>query len=63
VRRVLECSLTVQSCNVCKQAFPSRTKLMDHVRDSGHALADGYILVDDPEPAVSPAKGKRKGKK
>jgi len=36
---------------------------MDHVRDSGHALADGYILVDDPEPAVSPAKGKRKGGK
>lgn len=27
-------------CNVCKQPFESRTKLFNHIRDMGHALAE-----------------------
>lgn len=41
-----------QQCNVCKESFGSRTKLFNHVKDSGHALA---------EPA--PEGGRSKGKK
>lgn len=30
--------ISPQRCNTCGASFPSRTKLMNHVRDSGHAL-------------------------
>lgn len=26
-----------QKCNICKQGFPSRTKLFDHIKLTGHA--------------------------
>jgi DnaJ homolog subfamily A member 5 len=40
-------------CNVCRETFPSRSKLFDHIKGTGHALASG------------PAKGsgKRRGKR
>lgn len=28
-------------CNVCSESFPSRSKLFQHINDTGHALADG----------------------
>jgi len=28
-----------QACNVCNESFNSRTKLFNHIRDTGHALA------------------------
>ncbi|KAI8912829.1 hypothetical protein EDD86DRAFT_117795 [Gorgonomyces haynaldii] len=28
-----------ERCNVCKQGFPSRTKLFEHIKSSGHARA------------------------
>ncbi|GAA5876208.1 hypothetical protein JCM3774_002326 [Rhodotorula dairenensis] len=28
-------------CNVCDESFPSRSKLFQHINDTGHALADG----------------------
>lgn len=30
-----------QKCNVCSESFPSRSKLFQHINDTGHALADG----------------------
>ena len=27
------------SCNTCRSGFPSKTKLFDHIRQTGHALA------------------------
>jgi len=29
-----------ETCNVCGEVFPSRTKLFAHIKDSGHALAE-----------------------
>ena len=42
-------------CNVCSQAFSSRTKLFDHIREQGHALKV--------EPVDDTQKGKKKKKK
>ena len=30
-----------QVCNVCSETFTSRTKLFQHIADTGHALAEG----------------------
>ena len=35
----------VQSCNVCSSPFPSRSKLFDHIKATGHALADGQDVL------------------
>lgn len=44
-----------QRCNVCSTDFPSRTKLFNHIKDSGHAQAVA---------AVDPGKGgKKRGKR
>ncbi|KDE07297.1 hypothetical protein MVLG_02517 [Microbotryum lychnidis-dioicae p1A1 Lamole] len=32
---------TEEKCHVCSVAFPSRTKLFDHIKVTGHALAEG----------------------
>ncbi|GAA6001196.1 hypothetical protein JCM5350_001001, partial [Sporobolomyces pararoseus] len=42
-------------CNVCQESFPSRSKLFNHINDTGHALAEGF----------SPSEGgkKKKGKR
>ncbi|KAI0059176.1 DnaJ-domain-containing protein [Artomyces pyxidatus] len=32
----------IQRCNVCAQAFDSKTKLFDHIKRTGHALADQH---------------------
>lgn len=34
-----------QSCNVCSSAFPSRSKMFDHIKATGHALADGQDVM------------------
>lgn len=34
----MEC-LIVQRCNVCQETFTSRTKLFNHIKDTGHAMA------------------------
>ncbi|GAA5964259.1 hypothetical protein JCM3765_002789 [Sporobolomyces pararoseus] len=34
------------SCNVCQESFPSRSKLFNHINDTGHALAEGFSLLD-----------------
>jgi hypothetical protein len=31
------CHSLEQKCNICKQGFPSRTKLFDHIKATGHA--------------------------
>ncbi|KAF8150557.1 DnaJ domain-containing protein [Crassisporium funariophilum] len=42
-------------CNVCKQGFPSKTKLFSHISETGHALA-----VDDDETMQRKGKKKRR---
>ncbi|KAM0751724.1 hypothetical protein T439DRAFT_379820, partial [Meredithblackwellia eburnea MCA 4105] len=42
-------------CNVCSTSFQSRTKLFNHIKDTGHALAEGI----DPE-VVGGKGGKKK---
>jgi DnaJ family protein A protein 5 len=39
VKGLEELSIDRFTCNVCEVEFVSRTKLFEHVRDSGHALA------------------------
>ncbi len=44
-------------CNVCGDSFPSRTKLFDHVKAEGHALAEPQAGKGGKK-----ASGKRKGR-
>ncbi|BGP43853.1 hypothetical protein JCM10449v2_007910 [Rhodotorula kratochvilovae] len=44
------------NCNVCGEAFASRTKLFQHISDTGHALAEGAA-------AGGGRGGKKKGKR
>ena len=37
--------ISSQSCNVCSAPFPSRSKLFDHIKATGHALADGQDVL------------------
>ncbi|GAA6006648.1 hypothetical protein JCM11491_003131 [Sporobolomyces phaffii] len=41
------------SCNVCSEVFASRSKLFNHINDTGHALAEGAA-------SVGPGSGKKK---
>ncbi|GAA6048777.1 hypothetical protein JCM3770_003961 [Rhodotorula araucariae] len=47
------------NCNVCGEAFPSRTKLFQHISDTGHALAEGAAAGG----AGGGRGGKKKGKR
>ncbi|KAF8322663.1 DnaJ-domain-containing protein [Clavulina sp. PMI_390] len=69
---------TIQRCNFCSKTFPSRSKLFEHIEESGHALAapssaqstgkkGGAKLTrdhrsDDSDDGITRRKGKRKGK-
>ena len=52
------------TCNVCKHEFPTRNKLFDHIKKTGHAikLLDARSKVNKAA-AGSGKKSKRKGKK
>lgn len=55
----------VEKCNVCGEGFDSRSKLFNHVREEGHALADSSLkdqVWEAQEQNVKGKKGKR-GKK
>jgi hypothetical protein len=39
IKGMEELSMDQFSCNVCEEVYNSRTKLFEHVRESGHALA------------------------
>ncbi|CAH1773659.1 unnamed protein product [Owenia fusiformis] len=50
------------NCNTCKRTFPSKSKLFQHLKQTGHALR----LDNEPAPvaeAPKTKKGKKKGKK
>eukprot|EP00002_Diphylleia_rotans_P002081 TRINITY_DN11287_c0_g1_i1.p1 TRINITY_DN11287_c0_g1~~TRINITY_DN11287_c0_g1_i1.p1 ORF type:complete len:690 (+),score=182.70 TRINITY_DN11287_c0_g1_i1:44-2113(+) len=47
-----------QSCRICGAEFNSRNALFAHVKETGHAIAEGYAGRSAP----ASAKGKRKGK-
>ena len=54
-------------CNVCKGRFPSRSKLFDHIKHTGHALYDPSNPASLPKGAKGSArdadgKGKKKKK-
>jgi hypothetical protein len=51
-------SIEVFTCNVCAVVYASRTKLFEHVRDSGHALAG-----ESDKASVGGKKSKSKGKR
>lgn len=55
-----EGSTNTQTCNVCKEKFESKTKLFNHIRDTGHALASPG--TGKPAGASTGKKGK-KGKR
>eukprot|EP00928_Gymnodinium_smaydae_P009504 TRINITY_DN1356_c0_g1_i1.p1 TRINITY_DN1356_c0_g1~~TRINITY_DN1356_c0_g1_i1.p1 ORF type:complete len:623 (-),score=150.68 TRINITY_DN1356_c0_g1_i1:53-1792(-) len=46
-------------CGVCKETFPSRSKLFQHIRDSGHAV----LKEAPPADSAATKSGKRKGKR
>ncbi|OBZ72262.1 DnaJ subfamily C member 21 [Grifola frondosa] len=52
-----EVKSSILRCNVCSSTFESRTKLFDHIRDSGHALADPNAT------SVNSDSHRKKGKK
>ncbi|ORZ30732.1 DnaJ domain-domain-containing protein [Catenaria anguillulae PL171] len=58
----LDGATTIHACNVCKQAFPSRSKLFDHVRDSGHALAKKFDGDEEDWDSIV-GRGKKSGKR
>ncbi|KAG8213198.1 hypothetical protein J3R82DRAFT_11663 [Butyriboletus roseoflavus] len=47
---------TTQVCNVCKKSFDSRTKLFNHIQETGHALAH-------PDDRASQTRKSKKGKR
>ena len=57
-----------QKCMVCKEAFPSRTKLFEHIKATGHAVplsVKQEAAREDAAAAVADSgkkKGRRKGK-
>ena len=55
----------VQICNVCKMKFQSRSKLFNHVRETGHALAapEPGGSATRSETDIPNAGGKRRGKR
>ncbi|KAF9474678.1 DnaJ-domain-containing protein [Pholiota conissans] len=50
---------TAQSCNVCSQSFPSKTKLFSHLSETGHASAV-VVSGDEDGPRSQKEKGKKK---
>lgn len=50
--------LRSQRCNVCSASFPSRSKLFTHIKETGHALAEGA-----PAGGKAPGMGKKKSKR
>jgi len=61
-----------KTCNVCAESFPSRTKLFDHIKDMGHALASPVLgqnggdmrkQTTSNQSGVGSRNQKRKGKK
>jgi len=61
-----------QTCNVCAESFTSRTKLFDHIKDTGHALASPVLgqnggdmgkQTTSNQSGVGSRNQKRKGKK
>ncbi|KAI9005922.1 hypothetical protein BC832DRAFT_620814 [Gaertneriomyces semiglobifer] len=48
------------TCNVCGEVFTSRTKLFDHVRREGHAIAVNTNEARSEDAAASSKKGKKK---
>ncbi|KDN53410.1 ChaC-domain-containing protein [Tilletiaria anomala UBC 951] len=49
-------------CNVCASHFQSRSKLFNHIRETGHAAA-GKVDEEEWEVGVGAAQGKKKGRK
>ena len=49
-------------CNVCKKEFPSRNKLFQHIKETGHAV---HVSVSSTEAGVSRTSdhARRKGKR
>lgn len=45
-----------QACNVCKETFPSRSKLFAHIKETGHAIYD----PSNPASMPKQMKGKKK---
>ena len=56
-----------EKCMVCGEGFPSRSKLFDHIKATGHAVALSVKQQKDREAAASALAeedgGKRKSKK
>lgn len=46
-------------CNVCQKTFESKTKLFNHINDTGHALAVSALDDDGPGGQKKKKKGKR----
>ncbi|EPQ30548.1 uncharacterized protein PFL1_02073 [Pseudozyma flocculosa PF-1] len=51
-----------ERCNVCSTSFDSRSKLFNHIRETGHALATGAAIADDEDAGGAGGK-KKKGKR
>ncbi|KAI8917989.1 hypothetical protein BC831DRAFT_484128 [Entophlyctis helioformis] len=48
-------------CNVCATVFPTRNKMFTHIKETGHALADGYAASASASASASKkSKSKRK---
>lgn len=50
-----------QNCNVCGDTFQSRSKLFQHINETGHALADG--AAGTPAGSAGGKGGRKKGKR
>jgi len=56
-------STVPQTCNVCHKRFPTRNKLFDHIKSTGHALRKEPEVVTVCTDDSGKKRKKKKGKK